>query len=179
MSCLVQFSKRCIHSINTLNEWIGTAVSWLTFIMVAVTFLIVVLRYAFNIGSISLQESVTYMHALVFMFGAAYTLKADGHVRVDIFYQRASKTVQAWIDCLGVLFLLMPVAGFIIWSSWEYVADSWAIHESSSNSGGLPGVYLIKSTIIVTAVLLILQGFSLFLGKLMIALGVEFPEESR
>ena len=72
----------------------------------------------------------------------------------------------------------MPVAGFIIWSSWGYVADSWEIHESSSNSGGLPGVYLIKSTIIVTAVLLILQGLSLFLSRLMIALGVDFLKES-
>ncbi|MGR9116184.1 MAG: TRAP transporter small permease subunit [Gammaproteobacteria bacterium] len=179
MSCLVQFSKRCIHSIDTLNEWIGTAVSWLTLFMVAVTFLVVILRYAFDVGSIAMQESVTYMHALVFMLGAAYTLKADGHVRVDIFYQRASRTVQAWIDCLGVLLLLMPVAGFIIWSAWDYVSDSWDIRESSSNSGGLPGVYLIKSTIIITAVLLFLQGLSLFLSKLMIALGGKYPEESR
>lgn len=153
--------------------------SWLTFIMVMTTFLVVVLRYTFNIGSVPLQESVTYMHALVFMFGAAYTLKADGHVRVDIFYQRASQNIRAWIDCLGVLFLLLPVAGFILWSSWGYVADSWSIYESSGNSGGLPGVYLIKTTIIITAVLLILQGLSLFLSRLMIALGVEFPEESQ
>lgn len=178
MSSLVRFSKRCIFGINTLNECIGTAISWLTVAMVAVTFFVVVLRYAFNFGSVPMQESVTYMHALVFMLGAAYTLKADGHVRVDIFYQRMSKTAQAWVDCLGVVFLLMPVAGFIIWSSWDYVIDSWNIRESSNNSGGLPGVYLIKSTIIVTAVLLILQGFSLFLSRLMTALGVELPQES-
>lgn len=179
MSCLIQFNRACIHGINTLNEWIGRSVSWLTLMMVLATFLIVVLRYAFNIGSVPLQESVSYMHALVFMLGAAYTLKTDGHVRVDIFYQRFSPTAKAWVDCLGVLLLLMPVAVFIIWSSWDYIADAWAIRESSGNSGGLPGVYLVKTTIAVTAVLLILQGLSLFLSKLMVALGVDQPEEPR
>ena len=108
MSCLIQFNRACIHGINTLNEWIGRSVSWLTLMMVLATFLIVVLRYVFNIGSVPLQESVSYMHTLVFMLGAAYTLKNDGHVRVDIFYQRFSPTAQAWVDCLGVLLLLMP-----------------------------------------------------------------------
>ncbi|MGR9045973.1 MAG: TRAP transporter small permease subunit [Gammaproteobacteria bacterium] len=162
-----------------MNQGIGSAVSWLTLFMVAITFLIVVLRYTFDIGSVPLQESVTYMHALVFMFGAAYTLKADGHVRVDIFYQRVSIRTQAWIDCIGVLLLLFPVSGFMLWSSWDYVCDSWAIRESSNNSGGLPGIFLIKSTLIVTAILLILQGLSLFLSKLMIACGIEQPEEAR
>ncbi|PKM11637.1 MAG: C4-dicarboxylate ABC transporter permease [Gammaproteobacteria bacterium HGW-Gammaproteobacteria-3] len=170
MSHLVQ---RCIRGIDTLNQWIGTTVSWLTLAMVLVTFLIVVLRYAFDISLVPMQESVSYMHGLVFMLGAAYTLKADGHVRVDIFYQCAGKVGQAWIDCLGVLVLLMPVAGFIIWSSWDYVASAWEIRESSSNSGGLPGVYLLKSMLIITPVLLILQGLSLFFGKLMAALGLD------
>ena len=179
MSCLIQFGYRCISGFNTLNQWIGSAVSWLTLFMVAVTFLIVVLRYAFDMGSVPLQESVTYMHALVFMLGAAYTLKVDGHVRVDIFYQRVSAKVQAWIDCIGVLLLLLPVSSFILWSSWGYVSDSWEIHESSNNSGGLPGVFVIKSTIILTAILLILQGISLFLSRLMVACGVELPKELR
>ena len=112
------------------------------------------------------------MHALVFMLGAAYTLKHNGHVRVDIFYQRCSTKTKAWIDCLGTLFLLLPVSGFIILSSWEYVADSWAIQESSRNSGGLPGVYLLKSSIILMSGLLILQSIALFLQNLLIALGV-------
>ena len=140
--------------------------------MVVITFIVVVLRYAFDIGWIALQESVLYMHAIVFMLGTAYTLKHNGHVRVDILYQRCSDKTKAWIDCLGTLLLLMPVTGFIIWSSWEYVADSWTIQESSRNSGGLPGVYLLKTTILFMAGLLILQGVALFLQNLMIALGL-------
>ena len=140
--------------------------------MVITTFIVVVLRYAFDIGWIALQESVSYMHAIVFMLGAAYTLKHNGHVRVDILYQRCSDRTKAWIDCLGTLFLLMPVTGFIIWSSWEYVSDSWAVREGSRNSGGLPGVYLLKTTILFMAGLLILQAIALFLQNLMIALGL-------
>lgn len=179
MPMIVRFCRRLVAKINALNEWIGVTVSWLTLAMVAVTFFIVVLRYTFNINSIGMQESVSYMHALVFMLGAAYTLKADAHVRVDIYYQRFGKTARAWIDCCGVLFLLMPVSAFILYSSWDYVAESWNISESSSNSGGLPGVFLIKSTIPLTAGLLILQGFSIFVSNLLIALGLDLSEEAR
>ena len=179
MSSTVHFCRRLADKINTINEWIGTTVSWLTLIMVVVTFTIVVLRYIFNINSIAMQESVTYMHALVFMLGTAYTLKADAHVRVDIFYQRCGKTAKAWIDCCGVLFLLLPVAIFILYSSWHYVAESWSIFESSSNSGGLPGVFLIKTTIPLTACLLILQGVAMFVSNSMIALGLHSADETR
>lgn len=177
MSSIVQFCRRLTDKIDLLNEWIGTTVSWLTLIMVVITFAIVMLRYAFNYNSIAMQESVSYMHALVFMLGAAYTLKTGAHVRVDIFYQRLGKSARAWIDCCGVVLLLLPVSGFILYSSWDYVAESWKIFESSSNSGGLPGVFLIKSTIPLTACLLILQGISMFLANLMIALGIDRSDE--
>ncbi len=172
MSPLIKTSQHCINIINAVNEWIGKTISWLTLAMVITTFIIVVLRYAFDLGWIALQESVSYMHAIIFMLGAAYTLKHNAHVRVDILYQRYSIKTQAWIDCIGTLLLLMPFTGFIIWSSWEYVADSWAIKEGSRNSGGLPGVYLLKTSIILMAGLLILQSLSLFLQNLLIALGL-------
>jgi TRAP-type mannitol/chloroaromatic compound transport system permease small subunit len=172
MSSFIKTSQLCISTINHINEWVGKTISWLTLLMVVITFIVVVLRYAFDIGWIALQESVLYMHAMVFMLGAAYTLRHDGHVRVDILYQRCSDKTRARIDCLGTLFLLMPVTGFIIWSSWEYVADSWTIKESSRNSGGLPGVYLLKTTILFMAGLLILQSIALFLQNLLIVLGI-------
>ncbi len=170
MSFCVAVGERIIYCIDLVNEWIGKSVAWLTLAMVLLTFVIVVLRYAFDLGWIALQESVAYLHALVFMLGAAYTLKHDGHVRVDILYQRCASRTRAWIDCLGTLLLLLPVSIFIIWSSWEYVTDSWRIFEGSSNSGGLPGVYLLKSCIIVMALLLILQGLAMFLRNLLLAL---------
>lgn len=169
---------RIVHLINSLNDWIGKTISWLTLAMVCVTFLVVVLRYAFSFGSVAMQESISYMHALVFMLGISYTLRHDAHVRVDIFYQRCSRKTRALIDILGVLFLLWPVTIFIIWSSWGYIVDSWTIKESSSNSGGLPGIYLIKSTIIVSAALILLQGLSLLLSNIILAFGENTPLES-
>ena len=153
--------------IDSLNETVGRAISWLTLTMVVVTFTVVVLRYLFNIGWIAMQESVTYMHAVVFMLGAAYTLKHSGHVRVDIIYRARSRRVQAWIDLVGALLLLLPVCLFIGWISWEYVAASWSVHETSQEAGGIPAVFLLKSVILVMAVLLILQGISQALTSLM------------
>jgi len=176
MSSVIQISLRCISLINCTNEWIGKTISWLTLLMVITTFIIVILRYAFDIGWIALQESVSYMHTIVFMLGAAYTLKHDDHVRVDIFYQRCTEKTKAWIDCLGILLLLLPVTGFIIWSSWGYVADSWSIQEGSRNSGGIPAVYLLKTCIIIMSVLLILQSIALFLQNRLIAMGVNTTE---
>ncbi len=160
-----------IGAIDGLNEWIGTAVSWLTLIMVLVTFLIVVLRYAFDLGWIAMQESVTWMYALVFLLGAAYTLKHDAHVRVDIIYQRCSRTARAWIDLFGTLLLLLPVCGLVLWSSLEYVTNSWAMGEGSREAGGLPGLYVLKSAILLMGLLLLLQGIAMGLRSVMTIIG--------
>ncbi len=155
-----------ITLINGLNEYIGRVVSWLTLVMVLVTFAVVIFRYLFNTGWIAMQESITYMHAVVFMLGAAYTLKHDGHVRVDIFYREKSERFRIWVDLLGSLFLLLPVCIFITWISWEYVAASWSVMESSQEAGGIPAVFLLKSIILLMSGLLTLQGLSIFLTNL-------------
>ncbi len=148
---------------ESVTEWVGRAVSWLSLLMVLVTFAVVVLRYAFDLGWIAMQESVTYMHAVLFLAGAAYTLRHQGHVRVDIFYRRFSPRTRAWVDLLGTLLLLMPVCLFIFYISWAYVADSWSLLEGSREAGGLDGVFLLKSMILVMAGLLVLQGVAILL----------------
>jgi TRAP-type mannitol/chloroaromatic compound transport system permease small subunit len=153
--------ERLVHLIDQLNDGIGRLLAWLTLVMVVVTFGVVVLRYLFDLGSIALQESITAMHALLFMLGAAYTLRHEGHVRVDIFYRRFGARGRAWVDLLGVVVLLAPVTLFIIGVSWEYVASSWRLHEGSREAGGLPGVYLLKSVIPLMALLLLLQGVAM------------------
>lgn len=125
--------------------------------MVLAMFFIVVMRYVFDWGSIAFQESVTYMHALVLMLGAAYTLKHGGHVRVDIFYRQAPERTQGWVDSFGIVFLLLPTCAFILWVSWDYVAASWSLREASREAGGLPIVYLLKSLMLLAASLLLLQ----------------------
>ena len=146
--------------IDGLSNRLGQLFSWLTLGMVIVMATIVVLRYVFQIGSIALQESVIYINALIFTFGVGYTLKEQGHVRVDIFYSRLSHRQQAWDDLCGTLLLLVPSAVFIIWVSWDYVSISWQIREGSAESSGLPYVYLIKSAILILPGLLLLQGMS-------------------
>jgi len=157
--------------IDALSEWSGRTVAWLTLALVLVMFIVVVLRYAFSIGSIALQESTVYLHALVFLIGAAYTLRHDAHVRVDIYYCKMGVRARAWVDLLGTLFLLIPTCAFIAWVSWDYVSVSWSIHESSMEAGGLPGVYLLKSVMLVMAALLLLQGIALAIRNLLVLTG--------
>jgi TRAP-type mannitol/chloroaromatic compound transport system permease small subunit len=149
--------NRAATAIEQLVDFSGRAVSWLTLLMVIITFSVVVLRYVFDIGWIALQESITYLHAMVFLVGAAYTMQHEAHVRVDIFYSHFNQQTRAWIDLCGALFLLLPFMFFLCWVSWEYVADSWDVMEGSREAGGLPGVYLLKSLILIMAGLLTLQ----------------------
>ena len=172
MSEDVHILQRLQSRLSNINETVGRAISWLTLLMVIVTFLVVVLRYAFNLGWIAMQESVTYMHALVFLLGAAYTLKHDGHVRVDIFYRRLGPRGQAWVDLLGALLLLWPVCIYISWVSWDYVASSWQVREASGEAGGLPGVYLLKSTIVLMTALVAVQGTVQVLRSILVLRGI-------
>lgn len=163
--------KRIARLADRINENVGRGVAWLTVAMVVVQFLVVVLRYLFNYGSIAFQESITYMHALVFMLGAAYTLKREGHVRVDIYYRNMSARRKAWVDLLGTVFFLMPMFGFIVWISWDYVMLSWRVLEGSKETGGLPGVFLLKTIIVLMPLLMMLQGIAIVARSLLVLRG--------
>ncbi len=149
------------NKIDAFNERVGQYIAWFVLAMVCVTFLVVVMRYGFNFGRIAMQESITYMHALVFMLAGAYTLKHNEHVRVDIFYQDMSPHNKAKVDFFGTLFLLLPFTCFIVWVSFNYVSNSWKLLEGSREAGGLPLVYLLKTLIPLMAILLFLQAVSL------------------
>jgi TRAP-type mannitol/chloroaromatic compound transport system permease small subunit len=174
---LLTLVRKLLHAIDVITELLGKAVSWLTLLMVLLTFGIVVLRYGFNLGWIAMQESVLYFHGLVFMLGAAYTLKHDGHVRVDIFYQRYSVKQKAYLNLFGSLILLLPVCVFIFFISFNYVESSWQIMESSSEAGGLPLVYLNKSLILLLAVSLSLQGLAEIFRNLLTLFQAEADED--
>jgi TRAP-type mannitol/chloroaromatic compound transport system permease small subunit len=154
--------------LDRISHVTGRATSWLTLAMVLLTTIIVVMRYVFDIGFIWMQESVTWMHAAVFMVGAAYTLLHEEHVRVDIFYRNMSPRRRALIDFLGVLLFLLPLCGFLAWMAWDFAATSWAINESSREPGGLPYpmIPLLKSIVLIMPVFVALQGLSLLLRSL-------------
>ncbi len=156
----LQIENLCA-AIDAFNERAGQLAAWLLPAMAALTFLIVALRYGFSFGRISLQEAVTYLHACVFMLGGAYTLKHNGHVRIDIFYQGLTPRNQARVDFFGTVLLLLPCVTFIICISLDYVFRSWAVLETSREAGGLPFVYLLKTLIPAMAMLLLLQAVSL------------------
>jgi TRAP-type mannitol/chloroaromatic compound transport system permease small subunit len=135
-----QFAEKAAASIagaiDRLNAIIGRGAAWCCLYIVVMEFAVGVMRYALGIGSIRLQGSVIYAHAAVFMLAAAWTLKTDGHVRVDIFYAQASPRRRAVVDLLGAIIFLGPFAAALLFLSVPYAARSWAIFERSAEASG-------------------------------------------
>ncbi len=147
--------------LKPINLWVGRAISWLALALVLTQFSVVVLRYVFSTGSIGLQESVWYMHGLIFLLGAGFTLANDDHVRMDVIYRNVSRRARAWIDLLGSVFLLLPFCAAMIWFSMTFVTSAWAVKESSPEVSGLPWLWLLKTSLIVFAILLAIQALVL------------------
>jgi TRAP-type mannitol/chloroaromatic compound transport system permease small subunit len=146
--------------------------------MVLITFLVVVMRYGFAWGRVWIQESYVWLHGIVFMLGAGYTLLHNGHVRVDIFYRPGSARFKAWVDLFGTLFLLAPVVVFVAVVTWPYVAESWSKLEASREAGGLPALFLLKSVILGFCGLILAQGLSLAARSILVLAGhPEFAPE--
>ncbi|WOT05968.1 TRAP transporter small permease subunit [Shewanella youngdeokensis] len=144
-----------------IEQWVdrsGRWVSWFTLLMVLITLAVVILRYIFNIGATAAQEMALYLHGAILTLAAGYTLKHDGHVRVDIFYRRFSMQARNWVDFLGTLLFLFPVSIYILYASFDYVMTSWHYSETSVEAGGLPFVYIQKSLLLGLPLSLMLQG---------------------
>ena len=164
--------KKIANTIDVINDWIGRCLAWLTLGMVLVTFVVVLMRYVFGLGSTILQESVVYMHAIVFMACAGYALVHNGHVRCDIFYGAASPRAKAVIDIIGTFVFLIPMCVLIVWVTWPYAKASWAVLEGSPEGRmGIPAVFLLKSLILVFAGLLAVQAISLVLQSALFLAG--------
>ena len=159
-----------VRLIDKLNEIIGRGIAWLTLAMVLIGFVVVMLRYVFSIGFVWMQESYVWLHGMTFMLAAGYTLLHDGHVRVDIFYRTASIRNKAWVDLFGSLVLVLPVLVLVWLQALPYVLDSWTRLEGSREAGGLPGLFLLKSVILVFCVTMGLQALSMA-GRSVLILG--------
>lgn len=158
--------QRIAGLLDYINIAVGLTARWLALAMVLVEFGIVLLRYVFGFSYIWLNESVLYMHGTMFMLGAGYTLLVDEHVRVDIFYSRASTRGKALIDSFGYLFLLLPSMLMLLYWSWPSIRRSWSVLEGSISVGGIPAGFLLKSLIPAFAVLLIIQAVARLLRDL-------------
>ncbi len=149
--------RRIAEAIDRFQDLLGQSLSWLTAAMVAATVVVVALRYGFGIGAIALQESVIYMNALVFLAGAAWTLKENRHVRVDIVYSKLSPRRQQLVNLIGHLALLAPMCVVVLVWSFDWVHASWRIREGSPEVGGIPAVFLLKTMILLMPALLLVQ----------------------
>jgi TRAP-type mannitol/chloroaromatic compound transport system permease small subunit len=162
--------------IDTVNDYVGRAVSWTTLLLVLVTFADVVMRYFFNTSFVFTQELEWHIFAFIFLMGAGYTLKNDGHVRVEVFFGRLSPKGKAWINLVGVLFFLIPTCLLFIKTSLPFVLESYHVMEGSPDPGGIPYRYILKSCIPAGYALILLQGLSLGLNSLLQLIGVTAEE---
>lgn len=156
-------AEAIVRVIDRINIAVGRTVMWLAIGMAVIQFTVVVMRYVFSIGSIPLQESIWYMHGLLFMLGAGYALLYDGHVRVDILYREASARRRAWVDLIGGILFLIPLCLVTLYYSSSYVLNSWRVLEGSTEISGLPFIYLLKTSIWAFGILLGLQGVAMVL----------------
>lgn len=168
---LITLSKKLDH----FTEVIGNLTSWLVLILVLLVGYDVSMRYVFNSGSIGLQELEWHLFSIIFLIGAAYTLKQDEHVRLDILYKSRflTDTHRAWIDVFGTLIILLPFCMLIIISAWPFVSQAYIHNEGSPDPGGLPARWLIKTMIPAGFFLLLIQGISEFIKKILIALDIK------
>lgn len=163
--------------IDAVNRAIGDCVRWFALGLVLVTSLVVVQRYVFGVSITKLQESIIYLHALLFLLSSAVTLLAGGHVRVDIIYSRLSARAKAWTDMAGVYLALIPMCWLILDTSRSYVGGAWRILERSRESDGLPLVFALKTAIPVFAVMMIAQGVSMAARAALTLSGKDAPDD--
>ncbi|SDX97591.1 TRAP-type mannitol/chloroaromatic compound transport system, small permease component [Ruegeria halocynthiae] len=152
--------QKLVRTLDCFSYGVGSVVRWLALAMVLVQFMVVVARYVFGLSDVAVNESVLYMHSTLFMLGAGYTLLVNGHVRVDIFYNRLGDTGRRRIDLFGHLFLLMPTMFAILYWSWPAVVNSWSILEGPISVGGIKAVFILKTLIPAFCILLLIQSAS-------------------
>tara|TARA_R110002096_G_scaffold435770_1_gene662548 strand:- start:21662 stop:22204 length:543 start_codon:yes stop_codon:yes gene_type:complete len=165
------------RGIDAVNEVIGKITSWATLTLVLTQFAIVMMNYLYNEGIIAVQESLMYMHSLVFLGAAGYTLLHNGHVRVDIFYSKMNEKKKAYINLIGSLLILFPVLICIGIYAWPFATQSWGILEGSIETSGLHIVYILKSMILLFVGSTIIQGISVSLHSILVILGYEHLKE--
>ena len=167
----MKFLRQYIKFVDSVNEKIGYAVSWLTTLMVLVVCYDVFTRYVLKSSSVAVQELEWHLFGMIFLLGAAFSLKHDQHVRVDVLYTRFSRKGQAWVDFFGSTLFLIPFSLLVIWASWNFVKNSYVMGETSPNPGGLPARYLLKACIPSGFFLLLQQAVSQTFKALLTILG--------
>jgi TRAP-type mannitol/chloroaromatic compound transport system permease small subunit len=174
---MIKIIKSICHCIDKINIFVGKTVSWVTLLLVLTVFTDVVMRYLFQTSFVFVQEMEWHLFAFIFLMGAGYTLLKDGHVRVDIIYQKLSPKACAWVNIIGIILFLFPGCYMIIQTAIPFVSNSYHILEGSPDPGGIPYRFIIKSTIPIGFALIGIQGISLFMKNLMTILNIPIDKE--
>ena len=156
-----------------VNWYIGQVFSWLAVAIVAVCFTVVVQRYVFSVSYLWLQDLYVWLNGAMFTAVAGFAFLRNDHVRLDIFYARASLRTKAIVDLACTLVFLFPFSYVVVAWGWTFVARSWRFGEGSANIGGLPGLFVLKSFIIAFAVLIALEGLAIALRSVLVLQGRE------
>ena len=157
--------------IDRVNEWIGKAMGWLILLAILVSTGNAIVRKVFSTSSNAWLELQWYLFGAAFMLAAAYTLKQNEHIRVDIFYGSRTRRTQHWIDLFGHIFFLMPFVILMAWMLIPYAIRAWVNGEVSTNAGGLV-IWPARALLALGFVLLTLQGFSEIVKKIAVMRGI-------
>ena len=163
--------KYTVKNVEKVNDAVGRSISWLIILLVLTTFFVAIFRYGFNLGWVWLQELYVWIHGTVIMLGAAYTLLHDDHVRIDIFYRSLSERSKAFVNLFGTLLFLIPTILTVFWFVLPYVSLSWQRLEASREAGGMQGLFIWKTTMLIFCVLLFFQSLALISKSLIVISG--------
>lgn len=162
-----------VRAVSAVNRWVGLVLSWLSLAVVLVCFTVVVQRYVFHISFVWMQDLYIWLSGAMFTGVAGFAFLRDDHVRVDIFYRPWSVRRKAIADLFGVVVFLIPFVSVVAIYAWSFVARSWGLHEASANVGGMPGLFVLKSFILVFCALVGLQGLAWGARSILVLRGAE------
>ena len=157
-----------VSAISALNAVVGKVFAWLALASVLLCFAVVVQRYVFETTHLWMQDLYVWLNGALFTAVAGYAFMLDDHVRVDIFYRPASLRRKALLDLIGVLVFLLPFCTIAWIYSAPYVGRSWNLLEGSSNPGGMPGLFVLKTFILLFIALVALQGIAMALRSVLV-----------
>jgi TRAP-type mannitol/chloroaromatic compound transport system permease small subunit len=157
--------------IDRVSDWIGKAMGWLIFLAIVVSAGNAIIRKVFSISSNAWLELQWYLFGAAFMLAAAYTLKQNEHIRVDVFYASRSRATQHWIDLFGHVFFLLPFVTLMAWLLWPYTVQAYVNGDVSANAGGLL-IWPARALLLAGFILLVLQAVSEIIKKIAVIRGL-------
>ncbi|MBU2091793.1 MAG: TRAP transporter small permease subunit [Alphaproteobacteria bacterium] len=167
----MQALRRFAAGMDGLSDRIGRALAWLVWATAAICAVVVVLRYALHETFVWMQDLYVWSHAVVFLLGTVYAMRRNAHVRVDILYAKWPVRRRALVECIGVLVFTLPWMGVLAWLTWPFIVSSWSIYEGSGQPNGMPGVFLLKTVLLVFCLLVGLQGLAVLARGILVLTG--------